>query len=226
MIKRKFFVWGMSFLFLCLATNSHADVTKESTNQMDFKGTLGAVLKFFGAGKPTTTAEYYKGDVYKSDTIDEKGKVTNSQIIDLDKELFITIDYQKKRYTQMTFDEWRKMMQENIQKMEAGQEKNKEKSPEVEWKFDMNVSKPGETETIAGKKAEKVIIKMDISAKATPQEQTEEQAQNAQGEMTVTSTYWMVNEMEGQKEIENFYKKLAEKLGFLPGQGGMEAIMS
>jgi hypothetical protein len=46
------------------------------------------------------------------------------------------------------------------------------------------------------------------------------------GEMTVTSSYWMVNEMEGQKEIENFYKKLAEKLGFLPGQGGLEEIMS
>jgi SOS-response transcriptional repressor LexA len=47
-----------------------------------------------------------------------------------------------------------------------------------------------------------------------------------QGDMIVTSTNWMVDAKEEQKEIESFQKKLAKKLGFLPGKGGMEEMMT
>jgi hypothetical protein len=216
MMNRKLFILAMFLAVLFMAANIQADVKKESTTQLDFKGTLGAIMKFFGAGKPSTTAEYYKGDVYKSDTIDEKGNVTRSEIIDLDRELFISIDHKKKQYSQMTFDEWRKMIEDNIQKMESEQEKTKEDEPKVEWDFKIDISKPGETEMIAGKKAEKVIIKLEITSKSTQKDAETSQVQTMQGDMIVTSTNWMVDAKEEQKEIESFQKKLAKNLAFCP----------
>ena len=222
MMKRNAAIVAMLIIAFFMATNIQADVKKESTTQLDFKGTLGAIMKFFGAGKPSTTAEYYQGDIYKSDAIDEKGKLTRSEIIDLDKELFISIDHKKKQYSQMTFDEWRQMIEQNIQKMESTKEDQaKEDEPEVEWDFRIDISKPGETEMIAGKKAEKVIITLEITAKATDKD-----AKTEQGDMIVTSTNWMVDEPAGQKEIDNFHKKLFKRLGVLPGKGGLEEMMS
>jgi len=222
MMKRNAAILAMLIIAFFMATNIQADVKKESTTQLDFKGTLGAIMKFFGAGKPSITAEYYKGDIYKSDAIDEKGKLTRSEIIDLDRELFISIDHKKKQYSQMTFDEWRQMIEQNIQKMESTKEDQaKEDEPEVEWDFRIDISKPGETEMIAGKKAEKVIITLEITAKATDKDTKTEQ-----GDMIVTSTNWMVDEPEGQKEIDNFHKKLFKRLGVLPGKGGLEEMMS
>lgn len=226
MLNKKLIIFAMVFVVFFLTTSSQADVKRESTTQLDFKGTLGAIMKFFGAGKPSTTAECYKGDVYKSDTIDEKGKVTRSEIIDLDKGLFISIDHKKKQYTQMTFEEWRKMLEDNLQKMESEKEKTKPDESKVEWDFKVDVSKPGETELIAGKKAEKVIVKLEITSKSTGKDAETAQVQTMQGDMIVTSTNWMVKELDGQKEIENFYKKMTEKLGVLPGKGGLEDMMA
>lgn len=226
MLNRKLTIAAMFLAAFFMATTIQADVKKESTSQLDFKGTLGAVMKFFGAGKPSTTAEYYKGDVYKSDTIDEKGNVTHSQIIDLNRELFISIDHKKKQYSQMTFEEWRKMIEENIQKMKSEEAEAKKDAPQIEWEFKIDISRPGETEMIAGKTAEKVIIKLIMTSKTTQKDAETSQPQTMQGDMIVTSSNWMVKEMDGQKEIESFHKKLAEKLGFLPGKGSMEEIMS
>lgn len=67
-------------------------------------------MKFFGAGKPRTSIEYYQGNLCRSDYLDEKGQNTTSQIIDLDRELFINIDHKGKKFTQMTFAEFRQLM--------------------------------------------------------------------------------------------------------------------
>ncbi|MDZ7265261.1 MAG: hypothetical protein ONB16_11805 [candidate division KSB1 bacterium] len=212
-------------LLLVSAIGLQADVKRESTSQMEFKGTLGAIMKFFGAGKPTTTVEYYKGDIFRSDNIDDKGRLTTSQIIDLDRELFITLDHKDKKYTQMTFEEFRQMMAEHLEKTKSEDKKAKKDEPQVEWDFKINVTKTGETEMIAGQSAEKVIIKIEITSKTTQPATEQQPAQTAQGEMIVTSTNWMVKSLEGQKEIENFHVKLAEKMGMMPGKGGLEQMM-
>lgn len=226
MMNRMLTIVSMVLVIFFTTASSQADVKKESTTKMEFKGALGTIMKFFGSGKPTSTSEYYKGNVYKSETMDDKGRVTNSQIVDLDQELFISIDHKKKQYTQMTFDEWRKMMEENIQKMEKEQKKAKDDDTKVEWDFKVDVEKPGDTEMIAGKNAEKVIVKLEVTSKATQEDAETSQAQTMQGDMIVTSTNWMVSDVKGQKEIEDFHKKMAEKIGFLPGKGGMEDMMA
>lgn len=225
MNKTKIAFIFMSVLLITATLTAQADVKRESTSQMDFKGTLGAIMKFFGAGKPTTTVEYYKGGIFRSDNIDDKGRLTTSQIIDLDRELFITIDHKDKKYTQMTFEEFRQMMAQHLEKMKAKDEKATKDEPQVEWDFKIDVTRTGETEMIAGQSAEKVIIKMEITSKTTQPATEQQPGQTTQGDMIVTSTNWMVKSLEGQKEIENFHVKLAEKMGLMPGKGGMEQIM-
>ncbi len=222
--KNRILVATMLLLFIA-SVGLQADVKRESTNRIDFTGTLGVVMKFFGAGKPRTAVEYYQGNVYRSDYLDEKGKNTTSQIIDLDRELFINIDHKGKKFTQMTFEEFRQLMAQNLKKMEDEPQQAREQEANVEWDFKVNVTKTGETEMIAGQSAEKVIIKMEITSKTTQPATDQQPAQTAQGDLIVTSSNWMVKSLAGQNEINNFYQRLGEKLGMVPGKSGMAEMM-
>lgn len=95
----------------------------------------------------------------------------------------------------------------------------------VEWDFKVKVTKTGETEMIAGQSAEKVIIKIEITSKTTPPATKPQAAQTAAGDLIVTSSNWMVKSLTGQNEIDNFYQRLGEKLGMVPGKGGMAEMM-
>lgn len=214
------------FLLFCFSFSLQADVKRESTTQLDFKGALGAIMKFFGAGKPVHSVEYYKGNIFRTDNIDDKGRMTTSQIIDLDRELFITIDHKDKKYTQMTFEDFRQMMAQSLEKMKAEQDKSKKDEPKVEWDFKISVTKNGEREIIAGQSAEKVVLKMEVTSKTSSPATGQTPAQTDQGDLIVTSTIWSVNSMEGQQEIEKFHIRLADKMGLLPSKGGMEQIMT
>lgn len=219
---------GFAILFLTLLSLTlvaQADVKRETVTKMDFKGTLGAIMKIFGADKPMRTVEYYKGNIFRSDNIDDKGRMVSSQIIDLDKELFITLDHKDKKYTQMTFEEFRQMMARTLEQMKSDQEKAQKEQAKVEWDFKVNVTKPGETEVIAGQSAEKVIIGILVTSKTTQPTKQEGAVQTAQGDLIVTSTNWMVKSLDGQKEIENFHIRFAEKLGMMTERGGLEQMM-
>ncbi|MDZ7330375.1 MAG: hypothetical protein ONB13_02230 [candidate division KSB1 bacterium] len=222
-IKIVFAILFLTLLSLTLA--AQADVKRESVTKMDFKGTLGTIMRIFGADKPMRTVEYYKGNVFRSDNIDDKGRMISSQIIDLDKELFITLDHKDKKFTQMTFEEFRQMMARTLEQMKSDREKAQREHAEVEWDFKVNVTKPGETEVIVGQPAEKVIINILVTSKTTQPAKQEGAAQTAQGDLIVSSSNWMVKSIDGQKEIENFYLKFAEKLGMMPDKGGLEQMM-
>lgn len=225
MKRNRLLIFMIIGILALVNTVAQADVMQASTTQMDFKGALGTMMRLVGAGKPIQTVDFYRGNVHKTDTID-KDQIVSSQIIDLDQELFISIDHKRKKYTQMTFEEWRKMMEENMKKMDQepadGKRQKDEAAPEVEWSFNVDVKKTGETETIAGEKTEKAIIKLTVAAKASRQETGE----SSQGEMVVTSSSWLSKNARGQDEIQAFYKKLAEKLGFMPGEGAMKDMVA
>lgn len=225
MSRAKISIIMFSLLLFFSALAARADVKRETITKMDFKGTLGTIMKLFGAGKPMRTVEYYKGNLFRSDNIDEKGRILTSRIIDLDRELFVTIDHKNKQYTQMTFEEFRQMMAESLEKMKSGQEKGKKDEPQVQWDFKISVTKTGDTETIAGQSAEKVIIKMEVTSKTTQPGTNQTPAETFQGDLIVTSDNWMVKSIEGQNEINQFHLHLAEKMGLTPSQNSLEQLM-
>ena len=216
-------VWAASLI---------ADVKQESTTKMDFKAGLGTMMKLFGAEKPIRTVEYVKGNLHRSDRLDKKGKkVEETTITDLDREMFITINHKKKKYTEMTFAEWKEMLQSGLQgltipKGEEGEEPPDEDMPEVKWSFKLDIETPNESEEIAGHKTHKVILKINVEAEATKKAEGDEPAQKAKGGMKVISTNMMAKTVEGAHELRDFQMRLAEKLGFKPGQGGIADILA
>ena len=229
-ILRMICVVVLLFAFQAFAAAPKPDVKKETETKLKFKGTLGFIMKAVGANKPQRSMEYWKGNKMRSDELEKKGKVKRSTIIDLDKELFITIDHKNKKYTEMTFEQWREMIQANMEKFKSGEsqgeesaEEETEPETELEWKFSVDIDTPGDKKKIAGYQAEKVVLTM--KAEAVAKEQTEknsgEKEETGRGGLNVRSINWLVKDAKGYDEVKAFNKRLAEKLGVLPGKTGM-----
>jgi hypothetical protein len=219
---------------LFFVTATQAAITKSETTQLDFKGSFGAVMKFFGGEGMKYSVEYMDDDLYRRDTLDKKGKkVEESEIIDLQNEVFIRIDHKKKRYSKMTFAEWREMVESSMQQMKQSGTRQKEDDDssdkpktDVKWSFTIDVDRPGETKSIAGKNTEKVVLNLNVEAEATQEATEDQEAQKAKGGLKVTSTNWLYKDSAVQKEMQEFYSRMAEKLGIMPGKSGMAGVFT
>ncbi|RMD93725.1 MAG: hypothetical protein D6814_15240 [Calditrichaeota bacterium] len=209
------------------------DVKQATETRVHFKGTLGTIMRFLGANKPIRTVNYLKGNVLRTDKLDKKGKkVEQSTIIDLDKEVFVTINHKKKTYSQMTFAEWRQMLQSSIgHYREAGEEQEEESSeseekPEMKLNFKLDIQTPGDKKDIAGNRAEKVILKMSAEAEAQEKEsEAGAQGNINRGGLVITSTQWLSTSAKGLQEMKDFRRRLAAKLGMEPEKMGLQKIM-
>jgi hypothetical protein len=212
-------------ILLLMATWAIADVKQATTTTMEFSGALGTMMKLFGAGKPITSVDYYKSDYKRSDSM-VKGKLASSQLIDIDKELFISIDHQKKQYSQMTFDEWRQMMKDALANAEQGKTEEKPESDNsVKWNTKIDVKDTGESEEVAGRSSDKVILTLEMEAEATSQEEGKE-PETARTNLIVTSTEWLFKgDDQARQEMQDFNKRLAVKLGLAPDEANMQQMM-
>lgn len=215
----------LMMVLLIVSTWAMADVKHATTSKMEFGGTLGKMMKFFGAGKPMSTVDYYKSDIKRSDSF-TNGKLDNSQIVDLDKELFITISHKDKEYTQMTFEEWRQMMRETLESLKEGKgEKPEQRDTDVKWNVKFDVKDTGEKEEVSGRSTDKVILTLTMEAEATSQEDGKTPA-TARTNLIVTSTEWLYRgEDKSQKEMQTFNINLAKKLGLSPDDAAMQSMM-
>jgi len=205
---------------LWLTAAGQADVHSSSTTRMEFKGTVGTMMKFFGGDKPIRSETFLKDRMLRTDTMDKKDHLVRSEIIDLERELFISMDHKEESYSQMTFAEWREMIEEQMKDLEQKQAEADKNSNEVEWTFDVNISRTGESREIAGQRAQNVILTVDVNARNNDAESEEP----SEGGMIVTSTFW-IGESDRFQEIEAFHRELAEKLGMNPGFSGAVSMM-
>jgi len=214
---------------LFLTTAVRADVTQKSETKVEIKGAVGSMMKMFGGNKPVRTVTYLKGNRQRTDTVDKKGKVKSSNIVDLDREVFINIDHKKKKYTEMTFEQWREMLKSGFagimnQKRDDSPKSDEEK-PNMNLKFSVDVEAPGESKKIAGYNAEKVIVELKIEGEGSAEKEGEE-PERVKGGMNVRSTNWVAKSAAGSEEMRAFARKFAEKLGMDPGQGGMAGAVA
>ncbi|MCJ7680838.1 MAG: hypothetical protein MUP70_08950 [Candidatus Aminicenantes bacterium] len=201
---------------LCLA-----DVVQESTVKMIFKGPLGTAMKILGASKPIQSAVYYKGNLMRTDTMDKKGNVTDSQIIDLDREVMINIQYKKKSYTEMTFAEWRALMESRAQQPVGSDQRDD--VPKGDWSFKVDVDRPGESKNIAGYDTEKVVLTLTAEGTVTDEE---DPTKSYKGKMIVTADMWMTEKQPaGVDEMKRFQLDYAKKLGFDFKGGDMTSVL-
>lgn len=212
-------------ILLLFAGLASADVKYATTTSTEFGGTLGKMMKFFGAGKPISSVDYYKGDQKRSDTFDGD-KLASTAIVDIDKELFVNIDHKRQEYTQMTFEEWRQMFRETMQdlKQEQPQEEDAVQT-DVKWDIKVDVKETGAREQIEGRPTEQVIITLDVNTTVTSQEEGEA-PETAKANLIVTSSQWMFKgDDSAQKEMMLFSLKMIKKLGIAPDKASMQQMM-
>lgn len=191
------------FLFLFFFSDSFADVIYKQK---------GSTSGFMGMGNmEMETTIMLKGDKQKQESSTKfmgamtqympgGGEQSQMTITRLDKEMIWNIDMLKKTYTEMTFDDMKKMMGM------ATAESEKAAEEDVEAKVTVDVKKSGQKKKIAGYECEEFIIKMVAEGRDVMSGETQE--------FEVNTHLWVSPKVKGYDQIESFQKKMAEKMGF------------
>lgn len=203
---------GAALLALAAGYAAKGDVRYDTETTMKLGGTLGAVARFMGAGKPVTGATYLHGNVLRTDNGD------HSSIIDLDRGAFTEIDHKKKEYTTLTFDEWRQRLEQAMAQAREQAEAAKgqpapaestqpsESEPNnVKLTFNASAEQTGNTQTIDGHPCKETKIVLVLEAQDTVTGETDT--------LTTTSNVWLAPDVAAYQEVQDFYRRLGEKLG-------------
>jgi hypothetical protein len=157
-----------------------------------------------------------------------------TEIIDLDKGEMIHIDNTKKTYTITTFDQMRKLMTQMAQKQPTAPaaQPQAQLPANVDIKFDTSVNNTGVTKVVNGMTAQEQVItmKMTISmppgaaGQAAPQSSGQAAGPQTSGQAgaqdsqptsmtyTVTTDCWIAPDPPEIKEIQDFDKRMGEKM--------------
>ena len=143
---------------------------------------------------------------------------TSGSIIDLDKETITNIDFQKKTWSVMTFAEMQRAMQQTVEKSKENAAKKSGdtgEQPNVDMQFKVSVNPTGQSRTVNGLATSERLMRVDMEMvdEKTGQKST----------MVVTTDAWVTPKVPGYDELLEFYKKMAQKLAFVPGQMAMMA---
>lgn len=191
------------FLFLFCFSESFADVVYKQK---------GSTSGFMGMGNmEIQTTIMLKGDKQKQESSTKfmgamaqympgGGEQSHMTITRLDKEMIWNIDMLKKTYTEMTFDDMKKMMGMAMAESEKAAEED------VEAKVKVDVKKTGQKKKIAEYECEEFTIKMVAEGRDVMSGETQE--------FEVNTHLWVSPKVKGYDQIESFQKKMAEKMGF------------
>ena len=176
-----------------------ADFTYQETSTIT-GGMVASMMKVAGvfskqAREPIQSTVSVKGDrmVHRTQN--------RASVIDLSTQTITTVDFQKKTYSVMTFDEMKQaleQMQERMKKNDQGQ---------MSFKVEANAT--GKTKQAAGFDCKEMILKMTLEA-------TDEKS-GQKGGMVITTDMWIAPAVPGYQEVRNFYRRMAEKLAWTPG---------
>src|ERR1051325_2460364 len=193
---------------LVAAGSLRADFTYEKTSKIT-GGAMVAMMKFAGtfskdvrrANEPINSTIVISGA-----RMSRKSQFTGS-ITDLDAETITTINFEKKTYSVITFAQMKQAMEDAMKQMD------KSRADAADVKFDVKLKDTGESKNINGIPAHEVVITMTMEGR--------DQKSGAKGGMDVVSDYWLAPKIAGYDEVRTFYRRMAEKLNWVPGAGGM-----
>ncbi|MGB8657799.1 MAG: hypothetical protein WCE90_08445 [Candidatus Zixiibacteriota bacterium] len=199
-------------VLVVMVAGARADVTVQRVIKSSGFGGIGAsetAQKMMISGDKETTTGTTKFSGKFSSLMNKAAKEATS-ITRLDKELIWSLDPDKKTYTELTFEQMKKMMESmsgllttNPMKADSLRKAMAKLSTEVD------VNKTGEKKTIAGLDCERVILSIRGETKDSVTK--------------VTDTTWMKNDAwmapvdQVPSELRDFDMKMAEKLGFAEG---------
>ena len=110
---------------------------------------------------------------------------------------------QKKTYTVMTFEQMKQMMEQMAQKTHQQDPSN----PQMEIKVSTDAT--GKTRQFAGTDSKEMLVKIEMI-------RTDEKS-GQKGSLPITMDAWIAPPVHGYGEVREFYKRMAEKIGWTPG---------
>jgi hypothetical protein len=183
-----------------------ADFTYQETSTIT-GGMMMSMMRIAGAFNKQAREPIQATIAVKGDRMVHRTS-TSASVIDLASQTITHIDFQKKQYSVMTFEEMKQMMEQMSQKAQK-----REKGDQGEMKFKVSAKATGKTKQVAGLEAKEMIMKMEMEMEATDKDS----GQTQKGGMTVTTDMWIASGVPGYREVREFHKRMAERLNWNPG---------
>jgi hypothetical protein len=206
------------FAAVCMALPLAAAVKTQERTKVDFPGLLGGMVRFFGgkaAKEGVVSSTALRGNRLMTIT-DQQG-----ELIDLDQEKIYEIEFNKKRYKVTTFEEYRQRIREAQQKMaEANQSPQPQPSgdPGKEMEIDFDVKETGQHKNLSSYDCRQLLMTITMREKGKTLEQG--------GGTVLNADMWMGPEIPEMKEVAEFHRRYAEKLGLFSMGGDSAAQMA
>jgi flagellin-specific chaperone FliS len=188
-----------------------ADVKTEEKNQLKMEGMMGRVMGMFGGksakeGLVNTVA--VKGN--RRMTISEN----IGELIDLTEEKIYNLDFKKKAYKVITFEEMKRHLREAQEKAAKSARDNagEEKPAETQMEFDFSLKESGQKRSISGYDCREIIMTITGHEKGKTVEES--------GGMVITAHNWLGPNIPAVKEIAEFNQRYAKALGEAFNLGG------
>jgi hypothetical protein len=146
-----------------------------------------------------------------------------AELIDLKEEKIYKIDLKKKTYSVATFEEIRRQMEDAMAKAKAQAQAQTAKANEPapqdkpDVKIDFKLSETGQKKMIGAYNTREVLATVTIT--------TKDKKTGDEGSMMMNSSMWLAPKIAALKELEDFDRKVAEKL-YLPIAREMAAQMA
>jgi hypothetical protein len=188
-----------------------AEVKTEEKSQLKMEGMMGRMMGMFG-GKAA------KEGVVNTVAVKGNRRMTISdntgELIDLSEEKIYNLDFKKKAYKVMTFEEMRRRLQEAQEQAAkaAKEDTGKEQAPEKEMEFDFALKESGQKRTISGYDCREVVMTITGHEKGKTIEES--------GGMVITAHNWLGPGIPAVKEIADFNQRYAKALRQASNLGG------
>ncbi|MBU0507684.1 hypothetical protein KKH27_02435 [bacterium] len=195
--------WILPLLVL-LAASANADVVRKQQTTAEFWGANEATTTFSIAGDRSadeSVTKWTRGFM-KTAT---RGKPTESKtIVRLDKQVIWTLDPKKKTYTEMTFAEFREMLEKGMAEMKEESEEGEDTATVGEDMYEWTVEDLSEPEP--KRIGSYTCRNVHLVATGVNKEEANDQ-------VVITMDTWNSEEVPGRDEIAEFYRKYAAALG-------------
>ncbi|MEP6538357.1 MAG: hypothetical protein ABJF23_23665 [Bryobacteraceae bacterium] len=191
----------------CLASTAvYADFSYDQNSKIT-GGALAGMMKMAGAFSKAAREPMNSTVMVKGDRMAHVG-ANHISIIDLKSETITDIDPAKHSYSVITFADMAKAMQQMSDKMAA-----KGKQEGADMKMKASVKETGEKKMVSGFNTKEVVLTIEMEM-ADPKS-------GEKGTMAVVSDMWLAPDIPGYDEVREFYKRMATKIAWTPGAGGM-----
>jgi hypothetical protein len=186
-----------------------ADFTYQETSTIT-GGMMMSMMRIAGAFNKQAREPIQATIAVKGDRMVHRS-ATSASVIDLASGTITHIDFQKKQYSVMTFEEMKQMMAQMSEKAQKSQKS--QKSDQGEMKFKVSAKATGKSKQVAGLEAKEMVMKMEMEMEATDKDS----GQSQKGGMTMTMDMWIAPDVPGYREVRDFHKRMAEKINWNPG---------